>query len=455
MLAPHGGLAADRIVFKSGETRIVESWWYDGDTLHFATDAGTIAVARADVLRIEPSSDEPSSLRSDRAPAPPAETAAAPPSAAGATPRPLPAAAELDAAIAAAEPALRREADPAARGRRAWALADLHTLRARVARQAGATDVALDHLEAALELASDHPAARPELGWLRLELGQLDRARALVRDGLARTPDDPALRALQGELLYRDQQLPEALVEFEAALAARPTETALVQRVEKLRRELAAYGAHARRESQHFVLSFDGERDEALGLALTDQLEQALGELAREVDRWPAGSIPVVLSTREQFATVNRSGPEVLGLFDGKIRLPVGGVRRVTPELVRVARHELVHALVHDKGRGHAPRWLHEGLAQRLEPRPAEPVDAVLAQAAETQVLSIEPFSYPTALSFVSFLDRQYSRARVLWFIDALAEGQSEDEALLRAFGASSEDLQRAWLESIRSPRRN
>lgn len=439
-------VAADRLILKSGRVMTVDTWWVDGATLFYETDSGTIGIPRADVMRIEKTEEHAPSFKS----APPGDSNTASPGTTVQAPaQRLPSAAELDSAIDEIAASLRREGQASSRARLKQQLADIHTLRARLAREAGARDAALDHLNQALELIPDHRVARPDLGWLLLEMGRSDRAMSLTQSWLVATPNDSSLLTLRGELLYRDNRLGAALADFEAAAAARPNESVLQQRIDRIRRDLQVEASNTRKESQHFVLSFDGDRDETLGRAVTDELENAWRDLTREIDAWPGNPIPVVLSTRDEFASTTQSGPEVLGLFDGKIRLPLGGLTRVTPPVVKVLRHELTHALLHDKGRGRVPRWLHEGLAQLMEPRSPGAYEQALRPAAQEGSLDIEPFSYPTALSFVSFLDGQFSRARLLWFVDLLAEGRSETEAFEQAFGAPREDLQNAWRRSF------
>jgi hypothetical protein len=120
-------------------------------------------------------------------------------------------------------------------------------------------------------------------------------------------------------------------------------------------------------------------------------------------------------------------------------------VKQVSPALVRVVRHELTHALLHARGRGAVPRWLHEGIAQLMEPRdPARARDAVLHDAKGAAV-DLEPFSYPKSLSFVAWLDQQYSRSRLLWLVDELAAGHAEPDAMTAAFGVPREELLEGW----------
>ncbi len=58
---------------------------------------------------------------------------------------------------------------------------------------------------------------------------------------------------------------------------------------------------------------------------------------------------------------------DVLGLFDGKIRVPLGDVAKFRPFVVTILTHELAHAMITEKTADQAPRWFQEGLAQHVE----------------------------------------------------------------------------------------
>jgi len=361
-----------------------------------------------------------------------------------------PTAAELDREIARLQEELGRAGSESLQARLAERLAQLWVLRAREYVGVHDANAAADAYEKALDLSPELLPAVAELGFLELRAGDADRALLLADQGLLTHPDDGWLRELRGEALYRDGRLADALPEYEAALAARPGDAGLAKRLEKLKRELAAEGNYDRSLTAHFTLSFDGTRDEAAGRLVLEALEEAYGELAGELSVYAAQPIPVVLYTKEQFHDTTATGTEVAGLFDGKIRLPVGGVTAMSPELARVARHELVHALIAAKGPGGVPRWLHEGLAQRLEPRdPASAASGVRTAWKSAGTAGIDPFSYPTALSFTAWLDESHGRARLIWLVELMARGRAEDAAFDEAFGASRDELVTAWVRSL------
>jgi len=374
--------------------------------------------------------------------------------AAGGSRPPSPPPAELDAAIDRLEEELRRAGTDDLRARIERGLADVLVLRARAADREENDPLRAEQLyERALALRPDHLAARVELAWLEVREDRIDRALDLALTGLATSPGDPWLLEVVGEVHYRRNRLADAAEALRAAAAARPDDASLRKRLAKVERDLAAERDYARADSRHFVLRFDGDRDDRVGAILLDELERAYDDLADELDAWTREPVTVILYTNRQFHETTRTGAEVAGLFDGKIRLPVGGIDRVTPAVRRVARHELVHALLHAKGKGRVPRWLHEGLAQLLEPRDPATVDRALSLAARRgRKLSVAPFTYPTALSFTAFLDRETGRHRLLWFVELLAEGRPEPQAFLEALGWSREEAERRWRESLLAP---
>jgi len=81
-----------------------------------------------------------------------------------------------------------------------------------------------------------------------------------------------------------------------------------------------------------------------------------------------------LLYEHDEFRDVTRAHSWASGLFDGKIRLPVGPTLPPARDLEHLLVHEYAHAAIHDLSRGRAPRWLHEGLAQVLEGTASDPM---------------------------------------------------------------------------------
>ena len=85
---------------------------------------------------------------------------------------------------------------------------------------------------------------------------------------------------------------------------------------------------------------------------------------------WPISTlrrIDVVLYSPEQFKTVTRLPAWAVGIYDGRIKVPLGGTSASADDLERVLEHELVHAIVAAIAGPTVPAWLNEGLATALE----------------------------------------------------------------------------------------
>src|SRR5213079_2149161 len=108
-------------------------------------------------------------------------------------------------------------------------------------------------------------------------------------------------------------------------------------------------------------------------------------------------------------------------------------------------RHELAHAFIDSKTASHCPRWLHEGLAQRVEPQSASGLaGSLVAEKADEAALG-GSFTYGSALSFVEFLEARYGEERMNILLDRLATEPRVDEAMQWAFGPSYADLVAEW----------
>lgn len=447
-LAPAPAARADILHLKSGRQIRVQSWWVEGAMLYFKSATGTVGIPREDVESITPTKEPP-------APTAPAEKGAAPspsrqatdaeaaPAEKPATPL-RPSAAELDRLIERFETDYRHAGSNNDRLGISAKLADLLVARARIHREKGEESAARDAYDRALNHVPAHPLALQDSALMELNAGQPERALSLVQVGLVAHPDDPSFLLLRGEILYRDNRLSDALSDFTMALEKLPDNAVLKDKIDKIRREQEAERQYVRKDSHFFTLRFDGDHDRELSQLLIEALEKEYRDLSRELNPPPGPPINVILYTQRMFQETTGSGDQVLGLFDGKVRLPVGGVRRITPGLTRIIRHELVHAMITARARGATvPRWYHEGLAQLLEPRPA---DLVFKKLREDATLlggrvSIDPFSYPKALAFVAWLESRFSRSRLFWFLDQLADGADENQALAYAFGAPREEL--------------
>lgn len=165
----------------------------------------------------------------------------------------------------------------------------------------------------------------------------------------------------------------QAIVHLTRASQLAPDREDLKTRLAQMKHLLESEAGMWTDESEHFQVSYDGERSDLLGGAsqITMALESAYQQFGEYFGFYPVengrAKIRVVLYKNEGFHQATGIGHWAGGLYDGAMRIPVDNLAREKNSLVRVMRHELAHAFVHESGGRDVPGWLNEGLAQRLE----------------------------------------------------------------------------------------
>jgi len=410
--------AAERLHLDSGGHIDVERYWVAGSTLLYEASGGTVGIPRSMVVRIEKLPERPPS---PRAPGP----ERAPAASRGMDP---PTEAALREDLREAHEALeRREYEEAAAG--FLALLDrnpkLYTARVGYA----VSQIGLDHDGLAL---------------------------SIVLDGISREPERPELYVLLGQLRYREDRLEDARRAFSRAFELAPTDE-LRDLLIKVERELHASRSYDLSSSAHFNLRYDGSVDLDLARAMLDHLEQQYWTVTDLLRHTPSQPISVQLLTREQFRDVTQAPDWAGGIYDGKIRLPLGGLSRLTPDAKRVLVHELTHAVIHSKSRGAAPRWLHEGVAQMAEGRKVLPSEtAAIAKELEglpPERLADLPFSYPRSLSLVQYLAGRSGFDSLVEVLDRIGRGADPERALREVYGQGYAALAQAWTRALEQDR--
>jgi hypothetical protein len=158
----------------------------------------------------------------------------------------------------------------------------------------------------------------------------------------------------------------------------------------------------------------------------------------------PHSSISVILYTGQAFFDVTQAPSWSGAINDGKLRIPIEGVSAVTPELARVLKHELAHSFINQISAGRCPQWLHEGIAQALEPKPlangrrlAELFQAereIPFNAIEGSFMRFSPLeatlAYDESLAAVQYITDTYGISELQRILQKLAEGSSTEAAL-------------------------
>ncbi|MCP3980380.1 MAG: hypothetical protein GY716_13845 [bacterium] len=399
--------AADRLLLTNGRSIDADAWWYDEDWLRYETPAGTFGIPRGLVADIV----EGRATKRREAPRP--------------APVRLPTIeeherADAGEALGEAMQALQRR--------------DYEVASARY-----------------LEVLRTHPeahAARTGYVVSEIALGHDGAALSSLLEGLMRAPEHADFHELLGELRYREERVEDALASWRKAFATTPSDR-VRDKIVKAERELQTSRHYDFSATPHFNVRYDGMVDVALARDVMDYLEQKYWELTGEYSHSPKQPITVLLYPSREFREVTQSPDWVGGLYDGKIRVPLGGLRRLDPRAERVLTHELTHAVVHSKTRGSCPRWLHEGLAQRAEGKRIRLEDERrLAREANVDPEDWAAF-YPTALAVTLHLESRRGFSGLNRVLELLGQGRNEEDALIQLYGESFEKIFDRWARSV------
>ena len=271
-----------------------------------------------------------------------------------------------------------------------------------------------------------------------------------------------------GKISYDTGDLPAALSLWRRARELDPANKALASLIQKAERELPVESGMDKGYSSMFDLSFDAELPPGLSAEVLDTLEDAYNSAGADLGLFPTARIPVLLYTKKDYSSVT-AGPDWSGgLYDGKIRLPVGGVTKITPQLRAILFHEFAHVLIAELTRGNIPTWLNEGLAEIQGRKQFSPAGAGL-HGREVQLLPLAALSgsfvsmasgeaqlaYQQSHSMAQFMVSRYGWYAMQRILKHLGERDSIDKAVAKALSDWSLDLPavlREWRESLPVP---
>lgn len=251
-----------------------------------------------------------------------------------------------------------------------------------------------------------------------------------------------------GRLHYEEGETDEALRYWEKAAVLAPSDPFFGGLLERMRREQAVETRMERGHSSRFVVSYDSEEVKTgIALEVLDVLEAAYNSVGTDLGLFPEARVPVILYTKRDYREVTRSPDWSGGLYDGKIRLPIGGLVGITPELRATLRHEYTHAVVRELTRGNCPVWLNEGIAE-LQGRqelnaPLAELGRVVRTGEYLPLRKLEKgftslgtnevrLAYEQSYAVVNFMVTAYGWHRIREILTSLGEGMAIEQSVVR-----------------------
>jgi tetratricopeptide (TPR) repeat protein len=309
----------------------------------------------------------------------------------------------------------------------------------------GNIDQARRYFDSALRFQPENSTVLIYYSALLVRTGNASQALSYAQRAVTAAPQSPDAYTVLGYAQQACDRTKEAVVSWKHSLELRPDAT-VQQYLTKAQREQNVETDFAQRESSHFVLHYEGKQtSEAFRGQILTALESDYDDLARDLGTPPRDNILVTLYTEQAFFDVTRAPSWSGALNDGKLRIPVSGLSSLTPELARVLKHELAHSFINQLSAGRCPPWLHEGIAQLLEPKSLGSDGHQLALLFKSQrniplnVLegSFMRFSggeaylaYAESLAAVSYINDTYGMGDIQRILQRLSEGSSTEAAL-------------------------
>jgi hypothetical protein len=301
------------------------------------------------------------------------------------------------------------------------------------------------YFESALRFQPDNSTILIYYAALLVRTGNAAQALPYAQRAVRSAPNSADAYTMLGYAQFASDHTNEAVASWRHSLELRP-DAAVQQFLAKAQREENVEGEFAQRESSHFVLHYEGRQtSESFRGQIIATLESDYDDLARDLGNPPRDNILVTLYTEQAFFDVTHAPSWSGAINDGKLRIPISGLNSMTPELARVLKHELAHSFINQLSAGRCPPWLHEGIAQLLEPRSLGGNGHQLALLYKTQrniplnVLEgsfmrfsgVEAYvAYAESLAAVSYINDSYGMSDIQRILQSLSQGSSTEAAL-------------------------
>jgi tetratricopeptide (TPR) repeat protein len=304
---------------------------------------------------------------------------------------------------------------------------------------------ARSYYEKALHLRPENPTLLMHYAAALLRMGHGREGLASAEKAARLAPDSADAWAVLGAAQYASDRNDAAQTSWKHSLSLH-ADANVERMLAKAQRDSAAEASYSQGESSHFTLHYEGQQtSESFRRALLSTLESQYDELSGVFNTPPRDSIAVILYTGQAFFDVTQAPAWSGAINDGKLRIPVNGLDSVTPDLARVLKHELAHSFITYLSRGRCPQWLHEGIAQLLEPRALGSRGNRLSQLFQGQ--NQLPFNmleggfinfstteatlaYDESLAAAEYISETYGVSDLTRILQRIGEGSSTEAAL-------------------------
>lgn len=319
----------------------------------------------------------------------------------------------------------------------------------------------------AMELYQEEPLYALLRGICNYHLKKYDVARYELERARTLKADSAEVLYYLGLVEYETENRTQAMELWESALKLSPGRKEIIELIAKSRKETAVEISMDRGHSSRFDLSYDPGVDTGFALAILDVLESAANLVGAELGLFPETRVPVGIYKRVDFKTVTDSPDWAGGFYDGKIRLPFGALKEITPVMRGVLFHEYAHVVIFELTRGNCPLWLNEGIAEmfgRMQyNRPMSEFGRAARRKTFTDFRKLESgfsslattdaaLAYQQSYALVNHMVTNYGWHSIKQILSALGTGATIDEAILltlKDHNLNYDGVVRGWRESV------
>lgn len=448
--------AADTIVLKNGRRIVATNVVEKGNQVTYDTPAGTMAIPKSIVARIDRDNFSYSSAADSEKEAPVSAPQVNPARGYEDIARQAVHDDSIDYVYLTRLESSARSGDKIATDR----VAAAHYAAAQFLLSKGDTDSAIEQYRQGLIFAPDNLGLLLNLSVLYLRESQFTAALDPLEHARRVAPDSADVAKLTGWAYYGANKMDQAVAEWKRAEQIRPDQE-VERALEKAERDKSEEESYREGETAHFALKYNGGATPDLARGILRALEADFNDLESELDYTPPEQIGVILYTEQSFADITRAPSWAGAINDGRIRIPVQGLTSVTPDLARVLKHELTHSFVGQKSHGRAPTWLQEGIAQYMEGRRSAPsADALLNAASQHLGPNLESLegswmglsgdsaslAYAWALAAVESIIDQGGVSDISRLLDRISSAPTTEDAMKDVLHTSYSDLDQQTL---------
>jgi len=242
-----------------------------------------------------------------------------------------------------------------------------HHVAAQFELQRGEIKSATAHYRRALTYSPDNTGLLLNLSYLLLRQSEYTEALECLQRAERVDPKSADVPKFMGWAYSGQNRLDLAVAEWKKSLALRP-DPEVERALAKAQRDLQEEAGYREGQSTHFQLRYSGAAaPPSLVRDILRTLEGHFNTIESALNYSPREAIGVVLYTDQAFMDITRAPGWVGALNDGRIRVPVQGLKEMNAELSRTLKHELTHSFITQKTRGRCPTWIQEGVAQWME----------------------------------------------------------------------------------------